>query len=359
MSEVITDVKQATPDRLTVILQNNDYLKQGEVITVQSESPYNYGVTSALYRLTLNYSDNATKSAPSQLLLKIRKSEVPEKYGKKEVEFYKTIVSKIDNPLTVHCYDAKYCNKSGNFHLLLDDMSATHFQPEWPLPPSTRHCEKVIDCIAKFHAYWWNHSQLGVDIGCFPQEESFRGSLHDSQNIWKEFVDFMGDRLTLERRELFDRVIASWPGIWETQRNERLISKYGITIVHDDPHMWNVLHPHDPDNDSSYLIDWQTWRVGFGTDDLAYMIALQWYPDRRKYLEHNLIKQYHNVLMKHGVKNYEWEDCWSDYRMSVIYNLFTPIRFWYYKHVPALWMPHLERSVLAFEDLGCAELLEH
>jgi len=66
-----------------------------------------------------------------------------------------------------------------------------------------------------------------------------------------------------------------------------------------------------------------------GTDDLAYTYVLWWFPERRAAMEKGLIKRYHDGLLKHGVENYDWEDCWHDYRLSVIRTLFFPILFWY------------------------------
>ena len=43
--------------------------------------------------------------------------------------------------------------------------------------------------------------------------------------------------------------------------------------------------PHNADKDHVRLIDWQLWRIGIGTDDLAYTMALDWYPERRRVRE--------------------------------------------------------------------------
>ena len=58
------------------------------------------------------------------------------------------------------------------------------------------------------------------------------------------------------------------------------------------------------------------------------------------------------------LEQYDWEKCWYNYRLSAIGNLFVPVVFWSAKLQVDMWRPHLERAMLAFQDLECAELLE-
>lgn len=358
VKSLIADVAQATPARLTTILREQGCLDRGAVVTVRKESPY-FSEVSVLSRLTLDYSSDAPAEVPARLLLKISKvqSEWPVQNGPHEVDFYTTIVKVMRHAPVVRCYDAVYCSQSGRSHLLLDDLSATHFEPEWPIPPSNLHCDQLIDCIAGFHAFWWDHPRLGDDIGQLPHDESVRQYYQAFQGVWSGFVDFLGDRLPVERRNLYEHVLSSQSKMWQ-QRRGRFTNPANITLIHGDLHFWNVLYPRDPQKDDVCLIDWEDWRVSVGTDDLACMIALHWYPERRRRMESNLLRRYHANLLKHGIIHYDWEDCWRDYRLSVIRQLFVPVWLWFYELPPAVWWSHLERVVLAFEDLHCAELLE-
>ena len=89
-------------------------------------------------------------------------------------DFYRAVANAMRHAPAVRCYDAVYCPQSDRSHLLLDDMSATHSRPEFPLPPLNRHCDQLIDCVAQLHAFWWNHPRLGDDIGAFPDDEFVR-----------------------------------------------------------------------------------------------------------------------------------------------------------------------------------------
>jgi hypothetical protein len=49
------------------------------------------------------------------------------------------------------------------------------------------------------------------------------------------------------------------------------------------------------------LIDWEDWSINAATDDLAYMMAMLWYPDRRRRMERPLLDRYHAELVNRGV----------------------------------------------------------
>ncbi len=158
--------------------------------------------------------------------------------------------------------------------------------------------------------------------------------------------------LSPERRALYQRLLAAAP---------RLFSDAGavpnVTIVQGDSHVWNCFLPRDRGDDVK-LFDWDGWRVGTGATDLAQMMTLHWYPDRRRRLERSLLDRYHAVLLAHGVAGYSREALAADYRQSTLRLLMWPI--WQaVNDVPAvIWWNNLERLLLAVKDLGCAALLD-
>lgn len=356
MSELITDGQQITPDWLTNVLRRTGcLLDQDEVAGLHKKSRST--ITSIIYQLELAYSAGSLRSAPTRLFLKITKPdfdpEISSRIGKRESEFYNVIANRMTDASVVPCYDAVYSPDMGKCHILLRDLSETHLQTDWPVPPTKIHCERVMDCLAQFHAFWWDHSDLGKSIGKAPSNDSIETYTLDMEKRFSGFVDFLGDRLSEDRRKLYQRVLLLAPGVWR----ERIRDRKNLTIVHGDAHFWSFLYPRS-NGDKIYIIDWQAWRVDTATDDLAYMIALHWYPERRRSLERTLVRRYHDKLAAYGVKNYDWDECWYDYRFSVIGNLFIPVWQWSAKLPPAIWWPHLERGILAFNDLGCADLLK-
>ena len=175
MAEAITDVKQVTADWLTGILRANGHLNQEWVTIVELKSS-RQTIISNIHHLQLTYSAETSERSPSKLFLKLTKdgfdSEIAARFGKRESEFYNVIANSMSDPPSAPCYDAAFSPDNGKSHMLLADLSETHFQTDWPLPPTMPHCEAVIDSLAKFHAFWWDHPQLGNSIGTFPSSNS-------------------------------------------------------------------------------------------------------------------------------------------------------------------------------------------
>ena len=346
---------------LTALLRREGYLDRGEVTTVRS-LPSDSTITATITRLEPEYSEEAAESAPSRLFLKIAR---PSQYdsrllpwlGKNEVEFYTVIARAMSHIPVVRCYDAAYVSETGAWHLLLDDLSETHFQTEWPLPPTRRHCEQMIDWLARFHGFWWRHPRLGEDIGELPSEKADDDTVSNIERRFSGFADFL-DRLSQPRRRSYEEAITGLPRLLKRQREGVGVTS-NYTLIHRDAHCWQFLYPHDSDRFPVYLIDWQSWGIGSGTGELVYTIAVHWYPERRRLMEMDLVKRYHQGLLESGVEGYNWDDCWTDYRAAVITNgLFVPVRQWSSNIGPQVWWPHLERAMAAFDDLSCAELLD-
>jgi thiamine kinase-like enzyme len=361
MADVITDAKQVTPDWLTRVLRASGHIDQERVTNVEFKSS-RQTIISNIHYLQAGYTADTSERLPSKLFLKLSKdgfdSDIAARFGKRESEYYTVIAQSMDDPPSAMCYDAAFSPDTGKSHMLLADLSETHFQTEWPLPPSRPHCEAVLDRLAKFHAFWWDHPELGRSIGKFPSSVSIDECVQSMEKKFAGFVDFLDDRLSADRRRLYERVLATAPGVWKARIREQRSDGKDLTLIHGDAHFWNCLHPRQLDQAKPYIIDWQCWRIDTATDDLAYMVGLHWYPERRRALERNLLRTYHDKLLIYGVKNYDWEACWLDYRLSAIGNLFVPVWQWSAKLWPVIWWPHLERAILAFEDLDCRVLLQ-
>jgi hypothetical protein len=355
MTEPIATEEQITPGWLTDILRQNGHLVRGGVRGLNKEDFKTF--FSHIYRIEVNYSSDAVPALPSKLLLKVPliENEAALKMGKDEVFVYNTLKNAMNDPPVVTCFDAIYSPDSHRSHLLLEDLSDSHFQPELPIPPSKRHCELCVETLAQFHAFWWEHPSLGAEIGVLFDKESLTELVAHIRKNLSGFIDALGDRLSSNRRKAYEEALEIAPAFWA----RRLTSIERNTLIHGDAHMWNFLHPRDQENGRAYLIDLATSnRIRPPTNDLAYMMALQWYSERRVLMEESLLRHYHMSLLSFGVKGYTWEDCRLDYQYSVISHLFTPVFQCAGGQIPAtVWWHNFERISEAYKDLNCAELL--
>ena len=139
--------------------------------------------------------------------------------------------------------------------------------------------------------------------------------------------------------------------------NVRCHSHRDMTIVQGDAHVWNIFLPRTSGSDDIRIFDWPAWRVDVVTNDLAYMMALHWFPDHRRRFERHLLDRYHAALVAHGVTGYDRHALDEDYRLSVLWQIATPV--WQAANdIPSwIWCNHVERIFMAIDDLGCRDLL--
>lgn len=355
MVKPIINDEQITPEWLEERLRQNGHLAQGKVAQLGIKSFKTF--FSNIYHLEIIYSHDAAPKLPSKLLLKIPllDNEAALRMGRDEVTVYSALTKAMPDPPVVRCFDAVYEPESGSSHLLLEDLSDTHFQPELPVPPSLRHCEMCVETLAEFHAFWWQHPSLGIEIGQLLDKEALGKIVEQMSTALSGFIDYLGDRLSTKRRRAYEKALQFVPAFWQ----RRLTTLERNTLIHGDAHVWNFLHPKETENGRAFLIDLATSnRIRPPTNDLAYMMALQWFPERRAITEKALLRHYHDTLLSAGVKNYSLEDCLLDYRYSVIAHLFTPVLQQDSKQIPAtVWWNNFERISEAFKDLRCDELL--
>lgn len=355
MKNVLTAPEQVTPKWLTNALRKNGFLKRGKVTSVQIKLTKTLAL-SVVSRLEASYSPNAVGSVPSKLFLKIPRTDlakgVSSEHNRQEIEFYNTIAGEMSNPPFISCFDAAYSSESGKSHLLLDDLSETHFQPEPPQPPSTVNCKSAVKCLAQLHAFWWEHPRLGKDVGKLFDENRLTAFVGDVEKNIVGFIDFLGDELSAAQRKIYDRLLASKHKIWG-----RLTDAAGLTVTHGDAHWWNFLYPCEMDKHRVCLFDWQLWHIDVGARDLAFMVALGGYSKRRAAMEQSLVRCYYDGLVTHGVKNFTWDDCWDDYRWSAIRNLNVPVIQWSQGRSAELWRSNLEKAMFAYKDLKCSDLI--
>ena len=311
---------------------------------------------SRIVRLNLAYEGDA-QGAPHSLIFK---TGLPERLtmewnpGRQEVEFYRKVAAATPPGLLPRCFEAEWDAETNHWRLLLEDLGATHkIVTAWPLPPTFGECETILRAWARFHAHWWEDPRLGArrsGAGATPRPSinicvALKGKI-------AEFEERLGDRLPRERRDLYALLLDRAPRLVK-----RTDSRRAVTIVHGDAHVWNCFLPRDGGSDVR-LFDWDSWRLGVAAEDLAYMMAVHWYPDRRRAMERPLLDFYHAELEAHGVRGYDRRALDDDYRLSALWCITTPVWQAGANIPPVIWWNNLERIHLAVEDLGARDLLE-
>jgi thiamine kinase-like enzyme len=271
----------------------------------------------------------------------------------REVRIYADRAYRVPAGLMPACHYAAYSPDEQRFTIVLEDLSESHFQTEWPLLPVMKDCRLAVECIARLHAHWWDHPELEAKTHPFPDGDELADLLEASRRKTSEFVAFMDDRLDPSYRRIIDEVLSNGERL-----AERRLQGRNLTLVHNDAHLWNFLFP-KKEEASIKLIDWQLFGNGWGATDLGYMIALFWPTVRRRRYESELLGAYHATLTENGVSNYSFAELMADYKLAIASTIFVPINQWQLKIWPAIWVGHLDRIFAAYEDLDCSAVLRH
>lgn len=314
---------------------------------------------SHIFRLGIAYADPAAAraaGAPASLILKAGLAEReggPWSGGEREVAFYRDVAPAMAGVVPL-CHEAQWDSVTGLWHLLLEDFTDTHQVPSrWPLPPTAEQCEGIVRARARLHASWWDDPRLGTSVGSAHSPATVAQAAARLAECLPGFADRLGDALSPERRLLYERLIAEAPrllGRWHAGSH--------LTIVHGDAHFWNCFVPRAGGIDGARFFDWDAWRIGIGAADLAYMLAVHWYPDLRSRREAHLLDCYHTELLAHGVTGYDRNALQYDYRLAVLWETTKPVWQQNSGLPPLVWWNNFERIHMAVDDLGCGALLK-
>jgi len=360
----------ASANWLNDVLKANGYLRNGEVVAVhQGPSRIGTTISSAFHQLEITYGANVAGDAPSTCLMKVGK---PEWFAitKHEVAFYERTLRMGPTPGLLTAFATSVDEDLRSAVILLEDRTDCAAPSVAPLPPPIETCERAVRSLATVHSRWWNAAELrdtalgvrtshpmlrvrsAADGVRAPSGTSHRTRAERTSDLLASFFDALGDRLSRERRAILER----FPEQYDRIIADRIEQSSALTLAHGDAHFWNFLYPVDTSL-PPVLIDWQTYFVNFAANDLAYMIALHWFRERRQRFEVSLLHAYHDQLERQDVE-YPFDELLHDYRLQVAGLMFVPIIRWLNKLPASLWWTHLDNAFSAFDDLGCREFFQ-
>jgi Ecdysteroid kinase-like family len=344
----------AAAEHLTQALRTSGALPHGRVCNVAAMGSF-AKLRSHTFRLRLDYEGPAA-GAPGSVILKMGylDSDGRSSYANAlEIAFYRDVAPALPARVVPRCFEAVEATDTSAWHLLLEDLTDSHvIATEWPLPPAVAQCEGIVQAWARFHAAWWDNPRLGAAAASWPDAD-WEQYLPGFAEQFARFNDGFAEVLSSERRELYQRLVDRAPRLLARYRSRR-----NLTLIHGDAHWWNCFVPRNGGCDNVRLIDWEGWSIDIATTDIAYMMAMLWYPDRRRRMERPLLDLHHAALLAGGVDGYDRQALDDDYRLSVLLLILRPLGQAAINIPPRVWWPNLERILLAVDDLGCRELLD-
>jgi hypothetical protein len=322
--EVITSLDELTPQWLTEVLLRDGALENGAVVSV------------AMLGKTEREWSTSCRIHPSYA------PDDDECIIPSEVNYYGRDYVGVRGVPLVRCYGTAYDEVLHHYYVLLDDLSDTH-QPASTVGVNVtvEYGLALVEGLAAMHAHWWGAERLNRINEPIHILDCCRGEL---KAHWPRAM-----------HDIYSRHPAA---LIERARDDD-----GFTLIHGDANPTNIFVPLKGVRPLYILdrqpFDWSltSWLAAY---DLAYAIVLSWPIEVRRQLEQPMLREYLENLIRRGVTNYSWERLYDDYRMSVMICLYVATEWcrggpnlrW--KHI---WMPKLRKTMTAFDDLNCVEML--
>jgi len=316
-----------------------------------------HGNWSTNCRLTLRYVDGSKGALPRQLFLKMVNANASgESFGSSEVTYYTRDYAGVVGVPLVRCYDAAYSEEFQCYHILLDDLSATHIEAA-EKKPTLEYGLALAEGLAAMHTRWWGAKQF-TQIGA---------AMHTSRQI-RRFVNISESGVGNIVKRFSTDLEPHWPDFIRelfAKHPQLIIARNlvdnGFTLIHGDVGQKNILVPRDGDR-PIYIIDRQpfdwsltTW---LGVYDLAYAIVLDWDIETRRSFEIPILRHYHDQIMKNGVNGYSWEQLYADYRLCAPMCVYVAAEYFRgdaNSRWISSWLLMLRRSLTACEDWRCSD----
>ncbi|MDJ0895877.1 MAG: aminoglycoside phosphotransferase family protein [Alphaproteobacteria bacterium] len=282
------------------------------------------------------------------LFAKVYKPYLVERMAPWEVAFHGLSLPESVREVSVGALDAAWQGDPPAAHLLFRDLSDTHWSTDGWLPPSVADVTRAVRTLARVHAAFWEDRSLSSALAGSPV---LLNEMQAAAEHFPRLSAMLGDRLSDADRGFYERALAAAPVL----HRERM-ARGPNTLIHDDAHYQNFLFPNDDPEELPKLIDWASWRAGWGAEDLALMLAVC-SESRRAALEPVLLDAYWRELRDCGVSGYTLSDLWEDYRVAALVLTTRAIAFWAAGTSAELWWPKLVRMPGVARSLNCEAFL--
>jgi hypothetical protein len=301
---------------------------------------------------------------PEVLFLKIVNTEIDEHESivPSEVNYYGRDYLGVEGVPLVRCYGTAYSEGLHHYYVLLDDLSATHRPAaaiEAQLGVTADYGLALVEGLAAMHAHWWGAERLNQIDEPIHGPDVIERFVAIAKPGVGHILDCCGDELEVHWPQAMHDIYVRHPALMV----ERTQDGNGFTLIHGDANPTNVFVPRAGVRPLYILdrqpFDWSltSWLAAY---DMAYAIVLSWPIETRRALEEQMLRHYHEHLIRRGVTHYAWERLYDDYRQSVMTCLYVATEWCrgranlQWKH---RWMPQLRKTMTAYDDLNCAEML--
>ncbi|MEX1254472.1 MAG: phosphotransferase [Dehalococcoidia bacterium] len=278
------------------------------------------GFVGELSRITLRY-DEPSGAAPRSLIAKLPTRDdtvrnIAQVFGfyEREVHFYEEMAEHVSVRTPKRYYSAMEPG-SARFVLLIEDLAPGRCGDQIA-SCSLDEAKLALTELAKLQASWWNSPRF-AEFTWLPAVDDpiLRQVLAVLyQQSWPFFVEKFSGQLPDGIFDVGERFGATFVTLADG------LGARPTTIVHTDFRLDNMFFEL-ADGNPFALVDWQIVQRGLGAGDVTYFLAGNFPIEVRRAHEAELVRVYHDALLSHGVSDYDFDQCWEDYRLAALFML--------------------------------------
>lgn len=316
MAHVPEQVAEITVEWLNEVLEG----RLGTIVGIRAERlGEGVGILGELARLHLTYAPG--HSGPASLIAKCQ-SPAPENQflGKvmgfylREVNFYREVATQLSIRVP-QPYHADSGPDGLPFVLLIEDITGARC-PDQIAGITPHEAERIIDVVARLHAPFWDSPRLAEMAWLPPMDNPlYQAGQGMALERFPAFADRFGERIGPEMLGHVERACHHYVDMLH-----HVAAQPHLTFTHTDCRAENYLFGGSAGADVVTMVDFQLCTKHFGPWDVANLIGGSMTPDVRRGCEAELIEGYHRTVTSLGVTGYSLEQCWHDYRMSLLQN---------------------------------------
>ena len=314
MGNVPAQVAEITVEWMNEVLDG----RLGTITDIRAERfAQGVGILGELARLHLTYETG--HSGPATMIAKCQ-SPAPENqflgrmmgFYEREVNFYREIATQLSIRVP-HPYHAD-CDAGGlPFILLIEDISGARC-PDQIAGITPAEASQIIDLVARLHAPFWDSPKL-TEMAWLPPMNNplYQAGQGMALERFPAFAERFSDRIGPEMLATIERACHHYVDMLH-----HVSAQPHLTFTHTDCRAENYLFGGSAGADAVTMVDFQLCTKHFGPWDVANLIGGSMTPEVRRGCEAELIEQYHRTVTGLGVTGYTLEQCWHDYRMSLL-----------------------------------------
>ncbi|MGD0865601.1 MAG: phosphotransferase [Rhizomicrobium sp.] len=352
MNRSIPSPLQIDPEWMTGALRRAGVLRDAKVADI-TRSPVGNGLLGDSYRFALSY-DREESGAPASVIGKFpatdsasRRSGSAHQLYVREVSFYRELA----HTLAIHtprAFVAEIDPVTDDFTLILQDMAPAR-QGDQLAGCSLEDAGTAMSEAAALHAPRWGDPALETLDWLAIRPAQLNSTVSETL---PPIVSLFKERYRNSLEPEFIALVEKLPQALARSRIDRSSPR---TVQHGDFRLDNILFDVNGGASPMATLDWQTVTLGPGPVDVAYFLSAGIDPAERRRHEAELVRHYHGELIRRGVRGYDWDRCWRDYRRYALHGILMGV-------FSALSVERTDRGDALFLKMtrgACAQALDH